>query len=223
MSYVVYIVQVVLCVVYYHILCILYDIIVKKYHNKICSEETDVSYDYDFKDSSTESLTDDGYGTDVSTLSDSSNVTYKNTCIDPEKLITTTQLDELTLRKYMDSRCLRGYIAEYQRLSVEFMEEFIDDLPVHLISRHQTLPESFIRKYHEVLEMSTVSEYQELSNEFLNEFEPYIEFSFITRDKTTEEGYPCDEHCYQMDHPNFFSSNMECKRCKQEYLDSYEH
>lgn len=153
----------------------------------------------------------------------SSTATCKTSHLDPKKLITTTQLDEDTLRKYMKSRYLRGYIAEYQRLSEDFIEEFIDELPVHLLSRHQILSESFIRKYHDVLEMSTVSEYQELSAEFLNEFKPYIEFSFITKEKITEEGNPCDKHCYQLDHPNFFSSNMECKHCKQKYLDSYEY
>lgn len=131
------------------------------------------------------------------------------------------QLDETTLRKYINSRCLRGYIAEYQKLSIEFIEEFINELPIHLICKYQKLSESFIRKYYDLLDMSIVSEYQELSYQFLVEFEPYIEFSFNTRDKTTEDGYPCDVHVYELDNPNFYTSNMECKQCKQEYLDSY--
>lgn len=264
MSYIVYIDQIVLFVVYYQIISIIYDIIVEKYQASYSIQES--IYDSNNLDSSTYSSTDDGYETDVSSLTDDYNSkTSENSCydmfedlcddivpyifndiddeftvleqnkptyvqvnkdndsVDTVKQITTTQLDYLTLRKYMKSRCLRGYIAEYQKLSLEFIEEFINDLPVHLISRHQILPESFIRKYYDVLEMSTVSEYQKLSDEFLNEFEPYIEFSFITRDNTTEQGYPCDEHCYQMDHPNFFSSNMECKQCKQEYLKTYEY
>jgi hypothetical protein len=142
--------------------------------------------------------------------------------VSPSKLIRTySQLDEDTLRNYMKSRCLRGYIAQYQKLSIEFIEESINELPVHLVCKYQKLTESFIRKYYDSLDMSIVSEYQELSYQFLVEFEPYIEFSFITRDKNTEDGYPCDTHVYELDNPNFYTSNMECKQCKQEYLDSY--
>jgi len=202
MLYVIYIVQVLLVPIFYYIIDIVYNTLVKKYQTNKCFVEP-------FKN--------DGYEPN------SFNVTCKNTCVDPVNLITTTQLDELTLRKYMKSRYLRGYISEYQRLSDEFMDEFINELPIHLISRHQILSESFIRKHYDVLEMSTVSEYQELSNEFLDEFEAYIEFSFITREKNTEEGYPCDTHCYLLEHPNFYTSNMECKQCKKEYLDSYEY
>lgn len=267
MSYIVYIVQVILTVIICHIISAIHDIITRKYKPILSSKELTCKPICDILDSSKSSYRDDdGYETDVSSFSDecnfgtpeniyddmfedlfigiesyifndiddeftlleqskpeSSTVHVDNDSVDAVTQITTTKLDDLTLRKYMKSRCLRGYIAEYQKLSVEFMEEFIDDLPVHLISRHQTLPESFIRKYYDVLEMSTVSEYQELSDEVLNEFEPYIEFSFITRDNTTEQGYPCDEHCYQLNHTNFFSSNMECKQCKQEYLKTYEY
>ena len=91
-------------------------------------------------------------------------------------------LSETFMREYADMLDW-GVIFYYRKLQPSLIEEFshkADDKCWKFISEKQTLPEPFIRKYHDKLDWKIISNRQKLSESIIAEFQDKVDWRLIS-------------------------------------------